>query len=287
MGYGINTVVDGVAMWGLGVGYIGASGCTSVLCNKASYLYFDFLSLAMLFLLFAVAARKHSILRGLQATSVMLMLLPVEIYLSDRVEFNINVTSFQRYFGVVPWFTNADLLLTALVVFSGAVVLEVWPRLLPREVSAKGGISTLFSRDYVLTAIKYALAVAPIALANLGLLFCFTHYAHVWYLFSEVIAAALTTMPFLFMLKKIRLLSINRPSDVATKPAKNFSINVVGILLNWTLLFLLTSRLGVFYVLSELLATVLVFGGWSFPMNVFTKVVDLPRRDAQTLKARN
>lgn len=142
-------------------------------------------------------------------------------------------------------------------------------------------------RSYVLTAIKYALAVAPIALVNLGLLFYFTNSLHVWYLFSEIIAEALTTMPFLFILRKVKLLSINRSSDYATKPAKNFSINVVGTFLNWSFLFMLTSWLGVFYVLSEILAVLFVFGGWSFPMNVFAKVVDVPRSDAQILTTRN
>ena len=137
------------------------------------------------------------------------------------------------------------------------------------------------SRSYVLTAIKYALAVSPVALANLGFLFYFTHYVHVWYIYSEIVAVALTTMPFFLVLRRIKLLSIIRKSDYATKPAKNFLINVVGIPLNWALLFLLTSGLGLFYVLSELLAIVLVFVGWSFPMNVFSRVVDVPPKDAR------
>jgi hypothetical protein len=49
--------------------------------------------------------------------------LPVYMLLFDTSEFNLHVTSFQEHYGLLQWFTNADLLVLAVFMLVGGTVL--------------------------------------------------------------------------------------------------------------------------------------------------------------------
>lgn len=133
-------------------------------------------------------------------------------------------------------------------------------------------------RSYVISAIKYALTSSIAVLVNWSLLFVFVHFFGIWYLYSEIMANLISTVPFFYGLIKINLVKIRRLSEIFTKPARRIIVDIVGTALNWSILYLLTSRLGVWYLLSEILATLIVFVTWSFNMNILIKVVEIPRK---------
>jgi len=60
------------------------------------------------------------ILRVLQLGSLSILPLPVYVLLFDTSEFNLHVTSFQEHYGLLQWFTNADLLVLASLIFLGS-----------------------------------------------------------------------------------------------------------------------------------------------------------------------
>ena len=129
LGFGVNYFLAQVALWVLGVGYLGWSNCFSAqfpfpACGVASNLYLDFLTAAMLLWLFASVRRYYSTIRALEVTTFFVMLLPFEIALGDFSEFGLHVTDFQVYFGVVPWFTNADLLWVSSLVLVALLVMD-------------------------------------------------------------------------------------------------------------------------------------------------------------------
>ena len=132
LGYGINTVVDYIGMWVFGAGYIGASGCTSYTCFLASNWYLDFMVLAMLILLFWGVQRISSVLRAIQVTSFMLMLLPVEYYLTLGPVFDGPVANFQTYYKILPWFKVSDLFYVDFVLFLSTTILLFWKRRGPK-----------------------------------------------------------------------------------------------------------------------------------------------------------
>lgn len=121
LGLGVNNTLDGIALWVLGVGYFAAGWG-----YMAADIYLDFLVLFMLVLLFVAVRRSFSTTRAVQVDSLMVLILTVEIFLTDYVDFNLHVTNFQAHFNFVPWFSNADLLMVA----SSVLALSfVYPRL--------------------------------------------------------------------------------------------------------------------------------------------------------------
>jgi hypothetical protein len=127
LGYGVTKVMDGIVFWILGVGYIGASGCTSRLCSEAAIAYFDLVTLLMLGIFFWGVMRVSSRLRALQVASLTVTLLPIEVFFFDNREFGVTATSVQTILNFMPWFTNADLLIVTSAVFVAATVM-IWRR---------------------------------------------------------------------------------------------------------------------------------------------------------------
>jgi hypothetical protein len=74
-------------------------------------------------------SHRTRILRVLQLGSLSILSLPVYVLLFDTSEFNLHVTSFQEHYGVLQWFTNADLLVLASLMFLGSTILLARKRL--------------------------------------------------------------------------------------------------------------------------------------------------------------
>lgn len=88
--------------------------------NEIQTLY-DVASLALtvaLLLLSFVAFRecgiKNALLRMVQIGSLSFLPLGAEVLLFDHTEWNLNVAQLQVKFGLIPWFSNADLFLLSL-----------------------------------------------------------------------------------------------------------------------------------------------------------------------------
>ena len=68
-------------------------------------------------------SRRTRVLRVLQIGSLSILPLPIYVLLFDTSEFNLHVTSFQEHYGVLQWFTNADLLILTSLIFLGSTLL--------------------------------------------------------------------------------------------------------------------------------------------------------------------
>jgi len=92
------------------------------ICSAAYFIYRD-------------GSRTTIILRVFQLGSLSIFPLPVYVLLFDTSEFNLHVTSIQEHYGVLQWFTNADLLSLTSLIFLGSTILLTWKRfsLAPRK----------------------------------------------------------------------------------------------------------------------------------------------------------
>jgi hypothetical protein len=63
------------------------------------------------------------VLRVVQVGSLSIIPLPVYVLLFDTSEFNLHVISLQQHYGLLQWFTNADLLVLATSVFLMSTIL--------------------------------------------------------------------------------------------------------------------------------------------------------------------
>ncbi len=124
LGYGVNTVLDDIGLWVLGVGYV-----AQVWGWMASCIYLDFLVLSMLVVLFLAVRRSFGLSRAVQIDCLMIIVLTLEVFVADFEEFNIHVTNFQAYYNIAPWFTNAHLLMTSLAVFALTFLVPTWRRI--------------------------------------------------------------------------------------------------------------------------------------------------------------
>lgn len=68
------------------------------------------------------------LLKVLQIVSLVMLPLGLEIFAFDNIEWNLHVAQFQDAYGIIPWFTNADLFFTSLFLF---VLVTVFERAMP------------------------------------------------------------------------------------------------------------------------------------------------------------
>ena len=82
----------------------------AIICSAAYFIYRGY-------------GRRTRILRAIQLGSLSIFPVPVFVLLFDTSEFNLHVTSFQEHYGVLQWFTNADLLVLASLILLGSTAL--------------------------------------------------------------------------------------------------------------------------------------------------------------------
>jgi SAM-dependent methyltransferase len=80
------------------------------------------LMLSMLYIWTAKGGRVARLLRAVQITSLSFVPLGVEIFLFDSPEWNLHASQLQVDLGVIPWFTNADLLFLCSAVFASTTL---------------------------------------------------------------------------------------------------------------------------------------------------------------------
>lgn len=65
------------------------------------------------------------LLKVAQVVSLIMLPLGLEIFAFDNLEWDLHVTQFQAAYGIIPWFTNADLFFTSLLLFVSATILTM------------------------------------------------------------------------------------------------------------------------------------------------------------------
>jgi len=118
------------------------------------------------------------------------------------------------------------------------------------------------SDHFLVQMARYGLVAIIAFIIDFGLLFVFTNYLHIFYLLSA-------TLSFSVSLVANYHLSITWVFPDATGRAKHVQITlftligISGLLLNTAVIGFCTSALGIYYLYSKLIATVIVFF-WSF-----------------------
>jgi len=103
-------------------------------------------------------------------------------------------------------------------------------------------------------------AVAAFAV-DFGLLFVFTHDLHIYYLISATLSF-LISLILNYYLSTLWVFSHSHRKRVVEITAF-LVINLIGLLLNMLIIWFFTSIAGIYYLLSKLIAVVIVFF-WSF-----------------------
>jgi putative flippase GtrA len=116
----------------------------------------------------------------------------------------------------------------------------------------------IFRLSWFFGYIKYGLVSLAV---DMGTLFCLTEFAHLWYMFSAVVAC------FFGMITEFSLNKYRNFRDSDTRLLRQFiifaCIALTSIGLNLTLLYILTEFLGLWYMLSKIISVGLVFL-WSY-----------------------
>lgn len=97
------------------------------------------LMISLSLLAFRRQGLRVAIVRTLQICSVSFLPLGIEIFFFDHSEWNLHVTEFQASYNLVPWFTNADLFFTMLLLFGTTALLNarVTRSVLPSSESSR------------------------------------------------------------------------------------------------------------------------------------------------------
>jgi putative flippase GtrA len=126
--------------------------------------------------------------------------------------------------------------------------------------------------------LKYAVVGLQISILHWSILFILTEYAGLWYMASTIITSVSASL-FGFMMNSIwtwknqaqvnlRLLPMvvsrwHRPKEFVkmlwqSRFVRYYIVGVLGVLLGWTQVYVYTEYLGLYYMLSSALGTIVV-----------------------------
>jgi len=117
------------------------------------------------------------------------------------------------------------------------------------------------SNHTIVQLVRYGFVAFVAFVIDFGLLYVFTTYFHMYYLLSA-------TLSFLLSLYVNYIMSVGwvfrqAGHKKAVQIVSFLGIGLVGLVLNLIIIWLLTSQFGLYYLLSKLVAIVIVFF-WSF-----------------------
>jgi putative flippase GtrA len=110
--------------------------------------------------------------------------------------------------------------------------------------------------------IRYGFVAVVAFIVDFGLLFVFTHYCHIYYLVSAILSFSISLVPN-YILSKMWVFQSGSAYKRHIEIIAFCVIGFVGLLLNILVIWLLTSIFGLYYLISKLLAVVVIYF-WSF-----------------------
>lgn len=119
-------------------------------------------------------------------------------------------------------------------------------------------ISALFSKELFIKFIKFAIVGAIGTFLNLAILFLFTDIFNVYYLISEIFAFYISVLNNYF-LNKVWTFKEKLRNKVVKKYAKYFLINVIALLVNLSILYILVEFFYIWYIIAECFAIISAF----------------------------
>jgi putative flippase GtrA len=130
----------------------------------------------------------------------------------------------------------------------------------PRMNSFKSVINTLYrdSPDHFLVQlIRYVISGGVAFCIDFGLLYTLTEYGGINYNISNVISVIASTSAS-YLLNTLWVFNNRRFKNIKSEILIFFGINGVGLLLNPLLMWLLTAKLGIYYIKTKVIITVIV-----------------------------
>jgi len=112
---------------------------------------------------------------------------------------------------------------------------------------------------------KFLLIGAMGLAVNMSGLFILTEYLHIYYVASSFVAIE-ASLVVTFILNEVWTWGDRRPGTVTRRFWKYQAVNGAGLVINLSVLFLLTSLVGVNYLLSNLVGAALA-ACWNFSLN--------------------
>ena len=106
-------------------------------------------------------------------------------------------------------------------------------------------------------AARYIISGSTGAVVNIGTLFLLTHFLGVWYLASSV-CAFITSFFVSFYLQRTWTFEQNTPGTMTHQMTRYFGVAIFNLLLNTGIVYVAVEYLGVWYVLAQILASVIV-----------------------------
>jgi len=86
--------------------------------------FLTLLLISSIYLSFRKHGPKTQILNTIQICSLSFLPLGIEVFLFDNAEWNLHVIQLQSDLNLIPWFSNADLLLTTLTLFTLSTIIK-------------------------------------------------------------------------------------------------------------------------------------------------------------------
>lgn len=118
------------------------------------------------------------------------------------------------------------------------------------------------SNSVIIQFFRYGIVAIIAFIIDFGFLFFFTQYWHIHYLISATLSF-LISLFFNYILSTKWAFSRRSNYSYTTEMVLFLGIALVGLVLNDAIIWFLTEKLEVFYLLSKIVATVIVFF-WSF-----------------------
>jgi glycosyltransferase involved in cell wall biosynthesis len=105
--------------------------------------------------------------------------------------------------------------------------------------------------------VRFALTGGTALVINVGLLFIFTEYAGLWYIISSILAF-LVAFAFNFAASKYWVFKSHDHTKIKHQLPMQLGVNIVNLGINTLLLFTFVEYFGIWYILAQLLASLLI-----------------------------
>jgi len=120
--------------------------------------------------------------------------------------------------------------------------------------------------------VRYMVSGGTAALFNFGILFILVHFGKMYYLYASMLAFTLS-IAVSFTLQKFWTFRNSHLEGVHLQFARYLAIVLLNLILNTALVYFFVEKLGVWYLLAQVIATLIiaVIGYFGYRHFVFTK----------------
>lgn len=109
--------------------------------------------------------------------------------------------------------------------------------------------------------IRYGIVAVTAFIIDFGLLYIFTAYCHIFYLLSSILSFSISLVANYFL--SVAWVFSRSAYRRSVEVTAFIIIGVIGLGLNTLIIWFCTSKLGIYYLVSKLIAVAIVFF-WSF-----------------------